>query len=86
MKTVNRSCECPTVQLFFIFVFSFAYFNAYMYLCEKIFAILCLYFMHIDFGYNNNNICLFQTHKIGTAYICRSIHIVIKNSNTRQSI
>ena len=35
---------------------------------------------------NNNNICLFQTHKIGTAYICRSIHIVIKNSNTRQSI
>ena len=20
--------------------------------------------------YNNNNICLFQTHKIGTAYIC----------------
>ena len=29
---------------------------------------------------NNNNICLFQTHKIGTAYICRSIHIVIQNS------
>ena len=24
---------------------------------------------------NNNNICLFQTHKIGTAYICWSIHI-----------
>ena len=34
----------------------------------------------------NNNICLFQTHKIGTAYICRSIHIVINFFNTRQSI
>ena len=38
----------------------------------------------VQYGYdtilyynNNNNICLFQTHKIGTAYICRSIHIVI---------
>ena len=35
---------------------------------------------------NNNNICLFQIHKIGTAYICRSIHIEIQNFNTRQSI
>ena len=28
--------------------------------------------------------CLFQTHKIGTAYICRSIHIELQHFNTRQ--
>ena len=28
--------------------------------------------------------CLFQTHTIGTAYICRSIHIKLQHFNTRQ--
>ena len=33
----------------FILVFSFAY----VHLCEMIFAILCLYFTHLDIGYES---------------------------------
>ena len=43
-KTANRPCECPTVQL--LYSYFLLLINAY-----TIFATVCLYFIHVDIGY-----------------------------------
>ena len=58
-----------------ILVFYFAYKCAHTYLCEMVFAIFCLYFVHIDIGYG----CIVFNCIIGI-YLLTCLYIPVYNS------